>query len=186
MKPAIAQRNTTKQTNLSVIKGGLYPDVTIEKLAKIAWRFAYIALWNGVQFSQRESNTAKQQITTLLQQSKDAKKGFQAFCQRVILARTYVQKHSNRYIPLPTDWLDANNTTGFAGTQQWLADIQAIRNALPNYKIELKALAEAILEFTEEPTTKNYRYWTQYFMDKQAINLLQLFQIMAAQNLYQP
>jgi hypothetical protein len=54
---------------------------------------------------------------------------------------------------------------------------------LPAYKAELRALAEAALEFGDEPTTQNYHYWRQYFIDRDAPGLLSLFQMIAAQQI---
>ena len=107
--------------------------------------------------------------------SKTPNKAYKSFCQRVLLARQYVNSSPNRYIPLPTIWLDKENATGFAGTKQWLNDILAVRSSLPNYKTELKAFAEAILEMKEEPTAENFHYWRNYFIDNKTSGLLTLF-----------
>jgi hypothetical protein len=119
--------------------------------------------------------TAKEMIKQMLVSSKTPVKTYKAFCQRVLLARQYVNSNPNRYIPLPTIWLDTENPTGYAGTQIWFDNIQDIRASLPNYKTELKAFAEAILEMSEEPTTENFQYWRNYFIDNKATGLLTLF-----------
>jgi hypothetical protein len=40
-----------------------------------------------------------------------------------------------------------------------------------------------VLEFSQEPTVQNYQYWRTYFMDKEATGLLNLFQVVAIQQL---
>ncbi len=84
---------------------------------------------------------------------------------------------------LPSVWFDKDNQNGFIGTRSWFQEIKAIRESLPNYKQEIKALAEAVLEFSDEPSIKNYQYWRQYFIDKGTPGLLNLFQITAIQQL---
>ena len=46
-----------------------------------------------------------------------------------------------------------------------------------------KALAEAVLEFSEEPTIQNFQYWRRYFIDRETPGLLNLFQVTAIQQL---
>ncbi len=146
-----------------------------QKLADTAWNFAYTALWNSIVFSNQETQAAKTMIKNIINSSKTPVKTYKSFCQRVLLARQYVNNNPNRYIPLPTIWLDHENLTGYAGTESWYQNIQDIRASLPNYKNELKAFAEAILEMSEEPTTQNFQYWRNYFIDNKATGLLGLF-----------
>jgi hypothetical protein len=173
-----------KVNPLHAIKGGLLqPQQQLANLVNAAWNFAYSSLWNSSQFSQTEAENAKEKIATFLQLFKDYEKGFSVFCQRVLLARYYVSKNSSRYIPLPSIWLDKENATGFAGTKTWFEDVKKVRTSLPNYKQEIKAMAEAVLEFSQEPTVQNYQYWRTYFMDREATGLLNLFQVVAIQQL---
>lgn len=148
---------------------------TIQKLADTAWNFAYTALWNSTVFSTQEKRAAKAMIEEIISAGKTPLKNYKAFCQRVLLARQYVNANPNRYIPLPTIWLDQENLTGYAGTASWYENIQDIRVSLPNYKTELKAFAEAILEMSEESTAANFQYWRNYFIDNKATGLLGLF-----------
>lgn len=153
------------------------------RLVNTAWNFACAALWNTIQFSSKEIENAKQQIAALLQ-SDNAEKAFIAFCERVLLARQYVAKSPGRYIPLPSVWLDSNNKLGFAGTQRWHDNIKAIRESVPGYKTGIKALAEAMLELSKDPSAKNYKYWRSYFIDHNTPGLLQLLQSATVQQLY--
>jgi hypothetical protein len=164
-------------TTLRVVKSvrGIMPATNTQKLANTAWSFAYTALWNNAVFSANEVAIAKEMIKQILVSGKTPVKNYNAFCQRVLLARQYVNSHPNRYIPLPTIWLDGNNATGYVGTQIWYDNILEIRASLPNYKTELKAFAEAILEMHEEPTSQNFHYWRNYFIDNKTTGLLTLF-----------
>ena len=169
--------------NLRVVKGLKETQAELAPLVNTAWNFAYSSLWNCTKFSQKEIDAAKEKITEYLRLSRDPQKAFSIFCQRVLLARYYVAKEPGRYIPLPSVWLARSNSTGFAGTKAWYAEIKSIRESLPNYKSELKAMAEAVLEFSQEPTVQNYQYWRNYFIEKNTPGLLTLFQVAAIQHL---
>jgi hypothetical protein len=147
----------------------------LEHLIHTAWHLACTALWNNEVFSDKEKEEARSAIKHYLLSATDAYQAYLMFCQRVLLARQYITKSSNRYMPLPSHWLDKNNETGFAGTSKWYDKIREVRASLPIYKIELKALAEAILEMKEEPTAANFQYWRNYFIEKKAPGLLFLF-----------
>ena len=164
-------------TLLRVVKSPRVPSASVQtqKLVNTAWNFAHTALWNNAVFSASEVTLAKHRIKEMLTVSKTPVKTYKAFCQRVLLARQYINNNPNRYIPIPTIWLDENNVTGYAGTAIWYDNILAVRASLPNYKTELKAFAEAILEMHEEPTTKNFQYWRNYFIDNKTTGLLTLF-----------
>jgi hypothetical protein len=184
MEQQTVRKKRSYRTALRVIKGSIDQQNELVPLVNTAWNFAYSSLWNCTQFSQKEIETAKEKIFEFFILSKNPAKVFSIFCQRVLLARYYLSKHAGRSVPLPSVWLDRNNEYGFAGTKAWYDEIRSIRESLPNYKNDLKAMAEAVLEFSEEPTIQNYRYWRTYFIDKQTPGLLNLFQITAAQQLY--
>ena len=151
------------------------PNEATEKLVNSAWNFAFTALWNNSVFSKTEIATAKASISEFLAAFKDKERGYSIFCQRVLLARQYVMAQPNRFIPLPSLWLDKNNITGFAGTKEWYNNIKAVRISLPNFKTELRAFAEAVLEMSQDPTNANFHYWRNYFIEKKTTGLLSLF-----------
>ena len=183
MRHQTAPKLRTYRPIMRIVKGGNEEQTELTSLINAAWNFAYSSLWNCTQFSTKEIETGKEKIGEYLSLSNHPAKAFSIFCQRVLLARYYVSKSPGRYIPLPSVWLDKNNATGFAGTKAWYAEIKSLRESLPNYKNELKAMAEAVLEFSEEPTVQNYQYWRKYFMEKQTPGLLNLFQVVAIQQL---
>ena len=168
----------------TVIRGFLGQATEIDKLTNIAWSFANTALWNSCIFSEKEIAAAKLNIAALLLAAKNPTRSYNIFCQRVLLARQYVLASPTRFIPLPSVWLDNQNQLGFAGTKAWYLNIKKQRASLPNYKIELKALGIAVLEMSEDPTPKNFQYWKNYFVEKNAIGLLNLFLQTVANNQY--
>ena len=161
--------------SLRVVKGFQQEATGLSLLVNTAWHFAYTALWNNCVFSAKEINTSKQSIKEILQAAASPADAYHIFCQRVLLARQYVNSQPNRYIPLPSVWLYKENATGFAGTREWYNNIRDTRAALPQYKIELKAFSEAVLEMSEDPSIPNFQYWSNYFKEKKMPGLLSLF-----------
>jgi hypothetical protein len=183
MAQQTVRRKRIYHPTMRVVKSLNEQQTELAPLINTAWNFAYSSLWNCTQFSQKEIETGKEKIAEYLLLAKNPARAFSIFCQRVLLARYYVSKNPARYIPLPSVWLDRNNATGFAGTKAWYDEIKSVRESLPNYKSELKAMAEAVLEFSEEPTIQNYQYWRKFFIEKQTPGLLNLFQVVAIQQL---
>lgn len=146
-----------------------------ECFAETAWNFAATTLWNDLVLSQKEIEEAKLLIRDYLLMSDDLKRSYLAFCQRVLLAHQYLKNASNRFVPLPSTWLQPENLKGFAGTKQWYEKIIEVRRSLPDYRIEWKALAEAVWELGQEPTLKNFQYWRNYFIERKTPGLLSLF-----------
>lgn len=146
-----------------------------ETLVDTAWLFAYTMLWNHQTFSGNEIKEAKYYIKEYITTAKNPRKAFLNFCQRIIIARQNAAVLNTDYLALPSLWFDAENIEGFAATKEWLQAVKSIRYSLPTYQIELRALAEAVLEFSEEPTAKNFAYWRRYFIDQEKPILLHLF-----------
>lgn len=162
-------------TELFVVPGLKSTGTADENLVNTAWLFAYTMLWNHQTFSGNEIREAKYYIKELLLKARNPRKAFLAFCQRVILARQNIGALNTDLLALPSLWLDGENVEGYAATKEWLQAIKTIRYSLPNYQIEIKAFAEAVLEFSEEPTAKNFNYWRSYFIEHEKPILLHLF-----------
>lgn len=158
----------------------------IQHLVDAAWVLATTALWNTALFSATETATARAMITGLFVKAADPYKAYLAFGERVLLARQYLAGSRQRYVPLPIVWLYPDNGKGYRGTEAWHRKVLEVRAALPVYKIELRALAEEVLEMTEEPTVQNFLYWKSYFIEKRAPGLLQLFLGVLANGFYSP
>lgn len=184
MKQSTTSKRTSNIPQLQAIKGGLFELQPVAHFVNAAWNFAYSSLWNSTHFSEREICNAKEKIEVYFTLAKNPRKAFLSFCQRVLLARHYVNAGTSRYLPLPSVWFDRNNEYGFVGTAKWFYEVRRTRESLPTYKEELKALAEAVLEYSEEPTVQNFAYWRAYFIDKGTPGLLNLFQVAAINHHY--
>jgi hypothetical protein len=180
------QKNQTTQTSIRKFAHLAEHHQYMQHLLGAAWNLAHTALWQTAIFSATEINTARELIKEELATAPDAYKAYLAFGERVLLARHYLSKGRNRYVPLPSLWLHPNNAKGYRGTAAWHQKILEVRASLPVYKIELRALAEGVLELTEEPTVQNFLYWKHYFIEKRAPGLLQLFLSVLANGHYSP
>lgn len=165
------QNNTIQQQHeINTLQGH-----KIQPLVHAAWNFAYIALWSNCIFSSLEKERAKSAIRRYLVQCPDPDKAYYNFCQRVLLAKEFVSKAPDRFIPLPAHWLDASNLNGFAGTKAWLDQMLDKRSSLPLYRRAWKALAEAVLEMANDASEKNFWYWKIYFLERRESELWKLF-----------
>ncbi|WP_207515023.1 hypothetical protein [Longitalea luteola] len=152
----------------------------ITNLVDTAWLFTYSTLWNNHEFSSLEKSEAKYYIKEWITGGKKPLKAFTNFCQRIILARQNIKSLNTDFLTLPSLWLDKENIEGYASTKELLERIKVIRHSLPNFQIEIKALAEAVLEFAEEPTKENFIYWRSYFIEKDEPVLLNIYSVFAA------
>jgi hypothetical protein len=175
----ISERRTARAAKTA--KGINSPGLTA--LIDTAWHVAYTSLWNCTQFSTAEVDTAKKAIGSFLQLHRTPEKGFIVFCQRVAIAKFENSLGFLLKSWLPSEWFDWRNDEGFIGTKQRFDAIERTRASLPLHKQELKAFAEAVLEFSQEPTVRNYKFWRQYFIDREKPQLLELFQTVCVQQI---
>ena len=142
---------------------------------KAAWNLSYSAFWDQLDFSITEIETAKEFISVFISTGEDPYSNYLVFCQRVLMAYSYINKEDGKYIPLPSTWFKRANEKGFIGTVKWMDSLKLKRKSIPLYRIELKALAEAVLEMTEDPTVANFRYWKSYLLERKQGMLYYLF-----------
>jgi hypothetical protein len=172
------------RASLKAIKGFKKDTPALAALSRTAWLFASSIRWNSTHVSTIEIEASKEKIKEYLRLSRDPRKAFLAFCQRIVLAQGPFADDQGNCLFLPSAWLDRRNKAGFAATKPAYDEIKKVRASLPQYYRELKALAEAVLEFSEEPTQKNFQYWKSYFRERKVPGLLELFQVYAINFLY--
>lgn len=174
--------NTGKSTtpSFSIIRGLLMGRSPMQELVDAAWLFAYTALWNHCIFSGAEKETVKQLICAELSTMANTSKAFIQFCERIILARNETVLFPENKDVLPSYWFSKYSTNGYVTAARRLESISMIRHAVPGHKIEIKALAEAVLELSQEPTASNFLYWRSYFIERKEIQLLDLLTAFSA------
>jgi hypothetical protein len=124
-----------RKSHLRIVKSNKRETVDFEQLINAAWGFAYGALWNNCVLSDKEVKVAKANIQLLSVSSRDYEKAFIEFVQRVVLAQEHILSVNDRYIPVPSIWLDANNERGFVVTMNWLREVEDTRFSLPLHKV---------------------------------------------------
>jgi hypothetical protein len=88
-------------------------------------------LWDKFPFNEEEVKRCKEHIAQYYKKiapekfALTAHKHFAAFCERILLAKSYVDRFSSRYMPHPCLWFNPQNPKGFAGTKLWY--IQKLR-----------------------------------------------------------
>jgi hypothetical protein len=180
MNQATAKIYKTPFGDFTFVTGKKSEEVPKSDLPQLAWQFAYSVLWNNQVFSSTEIRETKQRIKRLLCRLNNPQKTFVSFCQRVVLARQHIETMSMNELAFPSLWFNVNNREGYARTKAWMNEIRAVRRSLPNFQKPLRALGEAVLEFSEAPTEQNYRYWRDYFIDKDEPVLLHIFTVYCA------
>ena len=148
---------------------------SIDLYTKAAWNLSYSAFWELLEFSVVEIETGRQFIHEFICNGNDPYENYMAYCQRVLMAYSYIKNENGKYISLPSVWFDKTNDKGFIGTARWIEALNNKRRAIPLYRIELKAMAEGVLEMNEDPTVQNFRYWKTYLLDRKQEWLYSLF-----------
>lgn len=114
----------------------------IKKLSNAAWEFARYTLWQGDQLSTNEVALTKAYIEEYFTEATDKKRAFTALCQRVLLAQRYVNRSDERFVPLPSVWFNRYYRYGFAGTLDWLYNVELQRRKTPGYLAHIETLAD--------------------------------------------
>jgi hypothetical protein len=106
----------------------------INLLTDATWQFARNILWGGQSFDEVETKLSKIYIREYYN-SIDAEhfhlaapRYFSEFCERILMAKRYVDRFSHRYIPHPCIWFNKNNPKGFVGTKSWYQSLQKKRS----------------------------------------------------------
>ena len=154
---------------------------SIDMMIKAAWNITYTSFWNTWTLSSQEIRSSKSFIRNFICNAPEAYPAYLEYCQRVLLAREYIIKNPDKYVPIPSIWFCTKNVNGFAGTARWFRNTQDIRRALPLYRNQFKALPEAILEMIEEPTARNFHYWREWFIIRNKQATVNLFLSVVAQ-----
>jgi hypothetical protein len=130
------------------------------------WVVLRVLLFEHLGFSLDERTKAKMLLNANLQ-----KQDLVTFVERVLLHR---EREGQLSCPA-SFFLDPYNALGFVRSAGWMRDLEAMREKLPSYKLESRALAEALSELATDPSRKTFRYWQYYFTERKAFECLALF-----------
>lgn len=144
-------------------------------LTDTAWTIAYTSLWNGETLSMNELALAKRLVHFHILSYDNIYEGYIIYCQRVLMARDYLSRNPEKFVPRPSLWMHPSNINGYMGTALWYNNLAAVRKALPLYRHQLKTLPEAVLNMIETPTAANFHYWRTWFIERKKHPSLNLF-----------
>lgn len=146
-----------------------------EKYINGIWKLAQSAFWNDIDFSLEQQDEFKDLIAAHFDNEKSAKRNFKELAERICLAKRYVSRHRERYIPEPLEWLNIHFPNGLVGTAEWLDSVNTQRRFMPRYNEGIAVLSTGILSFIESPgMIVFYRYRKLLIAQKQT-DLLQIF-----------
>ena len=128
-----------------------------------SWDFAQQILYPKHQFSDQQIHLSKQYIKdyfALISQSgfkNNVERLFTDFCERILLARKYIDKSPARFIPVPWVWFDKNFTSGFKGTLSWLKKVKQNRLLLKTKYENLSQLCTLYKSYSSQLSIHCYK-----------------------------
>jgi hypothetical protein len=125
-------------------------------LAKAGWQLCQSLLWSNQQFTEAETEMAEELIELYLSKTENHSRRFISFCERVQLAKDFLQNNPSRFVPHPLKWLSPFFEHGFYGTKNWYLDVLQERTYIPVHRFELRVFAEAYLQYILEPNKASY------------------------------
>ena len=146
-----------------------------EQLVNAAWKFAQCALWAEQSFSRDDEDATKEYIREYFIAANNDKRAFIALIQRIVLTQKYANRTSDRFLPSPSVWFNRRYPFGFAGTLNWLRNVEQQRKEVPGYLAHIQALADGYYRYTVKPTKKSFDRCRASLLEHKAPILLQLF-----------
>lgn len=154
--------------------------IQLQKVITAAWSFATASLWNKQQFSEAETVAAKIKIGSYFLNEPDKDAALNEFCQRILLAKDFLNPVIGGTLPQPSAWFDENNPTGYAATIELYRAVVRQRDAEPAAMTDLKVIADAVTGFYKNPVSQTYRLFKQDLLLIKAPDMALLFQVFAA------
>ncbi len=175
MKNKQNRKNRTKGKVIDFYTGREITKPVINKFSESAFQFAKSILWFNKEIDAEEEMVCKDSIKIYFLKNNHRKmEAFIEFCERVVLAKWYVQAYTHRYIPTPAVWFNMNYKKGFVGTELWLDILEAKRKANPLHHVGLKMFAISYLEYVLHPTKDSYNQGRAILMELKEFSLLNL------------
>lgn len=150
------------------------PAPDLKSMIEAATGCCLLALWPGGITEEKEVSLLKQGFRAFLVQQPDQYGRFVELVQRILLTKEYYRLYGRTNKPcLPSLWLA--DASGFLLSASWYKALEKKRKTIPLYKLEWKALAEALLEITEQGSLGLLRYWNNWFLKHNAVTEMLLF-----------
>ncbi len=165
-------------TNEQRIEADVIPDkMNIARMADTALLVLTTGLFPKTLLNQYKAREAKACIRAFITHGGAYYKNFAAFCQRILMVRYFMSR--NPWFEIRFDiltWLKPEVKRGFVKTANAFEEMQGIRKLDPLFRLELKAFPEAVLELAEEGTPEIFDYWNDWFAERKAWGVREMFQ----------
>ena len=184
VKTTSEKLNQSHDKNLDTRAAGENSKFTaqINQYTAHAWRFTKSILYSKEQFTPEQTRLSQLYIRDYFSLIKDKNftkpivdRLFEDFCQRILLAKKYVDKSPERFIPVPWCWFDKNFANGFCGTLNWLKKVKQKRSTLKNYHSNLSELSKNYREYMRDPSISTYKKIEKELLKKNDEPLLKLY-----------
>jgi len=172
-----------KQQETRVLVAGDVPElkVWINQYSEQAWQFSKSVLYPDKNFTNEENSLTLRYIReyfSLIRKesfASQSKKLFLQFCERVLLAKKYIDRNPSRFIPVPWTWFDKHFTKGFRGTLAWLKIVQEKRESLKRKYNNLTELCNHYSIYLTERSVCCYKQIEKKLLEKGDPPLLNLY-----------
>lgn len=132
----------------------------IEGFTSAAWSFAKKMLYAGQEFDLYQEALSKARIREYFSlisyryYREKVTEFLSDFLQRVLLARNYIGKRPERYIPVPWKYFDRHFDYGFKGTYGWLQKVKAQQRKNAEYHRALTQVSHLFAKTLKDPQWK--------------------------------
>ena len=153
----------------------------INRYTDEAWEFAESVLYPKNTFTEQQVILSKLYIAeyfSLIRKDDfiaHSQKLFLHFCERILLAKKYVDKVPSRFIPVPWTWFDKHFAGGFKGTLAWLKIVHAKRKNLKHKYENLTELCGLYSSYLPETTITSYKRIEAELLEKNDKELLNIY-----------
>ncbi len=139
----------------------------LASIVDISWGFAHQMLYpnrqcNGKNLSEREIERGKELIERWylknLESSSKLSPGslMKSFVTRVQLAKKFVEREPDRFIPLPSTYFHEDFSGGYYGTKDWKWENQLTKSEIDNLNFDLLNLRKVLRAFYKSGLTMDY------------------------------
>jgi len=118
-----------------------------------SYQFAKTVLWPEIQLNSDEESITKKYIESYFKscETSNIELRFISLCERVMLAKSYVERRAGRFIPHPLLWFNPVYAKGFSGTLNWYKQLEAYRTQFPNSFHKHRLLSEVYFNYLKNP-----------------------------------
>jgi hypothetical protein len=159
-------------SHLRVVKGGKKKEKPSEHMIKTAWLFAQSSLWERQNFTEDEISKFKKLIREFFEEKTYREGSLIEFCERITIAKRYMERSRFRRIAAPINWLDARSKYGISGTQHRYNEIKKRRETDPEYYKGMRIFAESMLNYVSSASPAVYRDARKKLIEQRQVDLI--------------